>query len=162
MAVGKTTVGRALALRLGRDFHDSDERVELVSGRPVGDFFGAGEEAEFRRLEAQAVAELVELGEVVIALGGGALLDPGTREVLRRRALLVHLDVPWAVLSPRLAELAESRPLLRGRSPAEVRRLYLKRLATYRSAPIQVNLADPGVDAAVELVVRALMNPSPD
>jgi shikimate kinase len=158
MATGKTTLGRTLAERLGREFRDSDDLVASLGGRAIGDFFEAGEEAEFRRLEAQAVGELASLGEVVIALGGGALLRPETARLLRRTTLLVHLQVPWTVLGPRLAKLRESRPLLRGRSLAQIRRLYRSRLDVYRLAPIQVPVGRRGVDAAVDQVLQALLN----
>ena len=140
MGVGKTTVGRMLASALGRPFHDTDDHVQAVSGRTIHDLFLAGEEAEFRRLEAAAVAELVQRGPVVIALGGGALLADRTRTILRERALLIHLHMRWHDLRDRVPELIAPRPLLRGRSLAEVHRLYLQRQATYRSAVLRVTV----------------------
>ncbi|HZV53126.1 MAG TPA: shikimate kinase [Candidatus Dormibacteraeota bacterium] len=159
MGVGKTTLGRRLAKVLDRPFYDTDRYVEETYGRCVDDFFAAGEESEFRRLEAEAVAELTRRGPVVIALGGGALLSRPSRLLLRERAFLVHLHVPWKELREHLAELAESRPLLRGRSTAEIHRLYLKRLATYRTAPLRITVdrRNP-VEAATALLdaLRAL------
>lgn len=157
MASGKSTLGRALADRLGREFHDSDERVASIGGRAVDDFFEAGDEAEFRRLEAQAVAALAGLGEVVIGLGGGVLLLPETTRLLRRRTVLIYLHVPWSVLGPRLARLQDTRPLLRGRSLAQIHGLYRRRLESYRQAPVQIYLGRKNVDAAVEQVLRRLL-----
>jgi shikimate kinase len=159
MGVGKTTLGRRLAELLDRPFYDTDRYVEETCGRDVDGFFAAGEESEFRRLEAEAVAELTARGPAVIALGGGALLSPPSRLLLRERSLLVHLHVPWGQLRERLAELAASRPLLRGRSMIEIHQLYLRRLATYRTAPLRVTVgrADPAAAATALLdALRAL------
>src|SRR5256885_16375788 len=100
MGVGKTTVGSLLAERLGRPFFDTDAYVEESSGRRVDDFFLAGQEADFRRLEAEAVAELLDRGAPVIALGGGALLHAGSRALLPQKAPLVHLPPPWRQPKP--------------------------------------------------------------
>ena len=156
MGSGKTTVGRLLAERLGWAFADSDQEVEAGSGRTIADFFARGEEAEFRRLEAEAVASLVERGAIVIALGGGALLDAGTRELLRERARLVLLDVPWAELAPRLGALSAGRPLLQGRSSGKVRELFESRRATYLEAAIRVDLTGLEPAQAADRVLAAL------
>lgn len=138
MGAGKTTVGELVAAHLGRAFYDTDRVVEETAGRPVDDFFAAGEEPLFRRLEAEAVASLLDRGPVVIALGGGAMMDARTRALLREHAFLVHLHVPWAQLRPRLPELVANRPLLRGRSTAAVQRLYRSRLEGYAAAELRV------------------------
>lgn len=153
MGAGKTTIGRLLAELLGRPFLDTDSHVEEMSGRRVEDYFTAGEEAEFRQLEARAVAELVGRGAVVVALGGGALEAAGSRALLAERAVVVHLHVPWARLRPRIPELASSRPLLQGRSVAEIHRLYLHRLAGYRAAALSITIGRrSAAEAAIEIV----------
>src|SRR5579875_1327452 len=90
MGVGKTTLGQRLAEVLDRPFYDTDRYVEETYGRRVDDFFVAGEELEFRRLEARAVADLTCRGPAVIALGGGVLLNRHSRLLLRERSLLIH------------------------------------------------------------------------
>jgi shikimate kinase len=155
MGVGKTTVGRLLAERLERPFYDTDQRVEEVAGRPVPSFF-PDQEPRFRKLEAEAVAELLDRGPSVIALGGGALLNPATRSLVRERSLLVHLEVPWRDLRRDLPQLVASRPLLADRAPAQVRRLYLARLPTYREAELTVTIGRRGAEAAVDALLHAL------
>lgn len=154
MGVGKTTLGRMLAELLERPFFDTDTKVEESAGRRIDDFFLADQEADFRRLEAEAVAELVSRGAVVVALGGGALLDDRSRALLRERSLLVHLHVPWRELRARVPELVATRPLLRGRSLAEIHRLYLVRLSTYRAAALRITIGqDSAADALSDVLV---------
>jgi shikimate kinase len=156
MGVGKTTLGRMLAGVLERPFFDTDTYVEERSGRRIDDFFLAGQEAEFRRSEAEAVADLVSRGAVVIALGGGALVDDQSRALLLERSLLVHLHVPWRELKEHVPALVATRPLLRGKSLAEIHRLYLVRLSTYRKAALRITIGHRGAADALSEVLVAL------
>lgn len=159
MGVGKSSVGRVLAHHLGRQFFDSDDLVRQELGASPETLFAAGREADFRRGEAAVVARVVRSGAHVLALGGGALLDPDTRGLLLREAVLVHLEVPWTELHPVLAALRPGRPLLAGRSDAEIHRLYLDRLAVYRTAHLSVVIGrDRPEKAAAEVLaaVRAM------
>jgi len=79
---GKSTVGPLLAALLGVAFLDTDSVIEAAAGKPVGDIFIQDGEAAFRALERTAVAEAVEGYQGVLALGGGAVLDPGTQRLL--------------------------------------------------------------------------------
>ncbi len=155
MGVGKSTLGPLLAEVLERPLYDTDSYVERIAGRPVHTFF-PNEELEFRRLEAKAVAELVGRGPSVIALGGGALLDKQSRTTLRNRSLLVHLHVPWRELRGDVPALVASRPLLQGRTLAEIHELYLIRLDTYRHAALRITVGRQGAALAAADVLRAL------
>jgi shikimate kinase len=156
MGVGKTTVGRLLAEALGRPFYDTDSYVEAASGRSVEDFFLNDEEPEFRRREAEAVADLLNKGAVVIALGGGALLDETSRSALSKRSLLLHLHVPWKELRVYVPGLIATRPLMRGKTMAEIHQLYIRRQMTYRSAALRITIhRDSPAEAAAD-VQRAL------
>jgi shikimate kinase len=156
MGAGKTTVGRLLADVLERPFYDTDSYVEGVSSRSVDDFFLSQEEAEFRQRESAAVADLLAKGAIVIALGGGALLNEASRSSLVQRSLLVHLYVPWKEMRERVPALIATRPLLRGKSMAEIHRLYLQRMATYRSAALRVTVGRRSTAEAAAEVLLAI------
>jgi shikimate kinase len=156
MGVGKTTVGRLLAESLGRPFFDTDNYVEAAAGRTVEDFFLKHQEPEFRRREADAVEELVTKGPVVIALGGGSLVDDKSRSLLRERSVLVYLHVPWNELRQRIPSLIATRPLMRGRTLAEIHQLYLDRQATYESAAVRINIGRRSPAEAAAEVLRAV------
>ena len=154
MGVGKTTIGRLLAERLARPFYDTDSYVEAATGRSVDDFFLTQQEPEFRQREADAVKELVANGAVVIALGGGALLNASSRSLLRERSMLVHLHVPWNELRQRIPSLMATRPLMRGRTMNEIHQLYLDRQATYRSAALRLDIGHRSpAEAAAEILL---------
>jgi shikimate kinase len=145
-----------LADVLERPFYDTDSYVEGVSSRSVDDFFLSQQEAEFRQRESAAVADLLAKGAIVIALGGGALLNEASRSSLVQRSLLVHLYVPWKEMRERVPALIATRPLLRGKSMAEIHRLYLQRMATYRSAALRVTVGRRSTAEAAAEVLLAL------
>lgn len=115
MGAGKTTVGRIVADRLGRPFVDTDDVVEHEAGRSIPAIFAEEGERGFRRREATAVRQVAALRGQVIAVGGGAVLDPGNRTQLRMTGDMILLDAVPAELGERLsAEGAGERPLLEG------------------------------------------------
>ena len=115
MGSGKTTVGRILASRLGFEFTDADERIEKTEGRSVADIFARDGEACFREKERAVIRELATRTGVVLACGGGAVLDPENRALLKKHALVVWLFAPTALTLERMEE--DTRPLLRVPDP---------------------------------------------
>jgi shikimate kinase len=109
---GKTTVGREVARVLGVGFRDTDADVVAATGRTVADIFLVDGEDAFRRLEATAVAEALAAHDGILALGGGAVLDETTRELLAGHRV-VFLDVGLADAASRVG-MARDRPLLLG------------------------------------------------
>jgi shikimate kinase len=113
MGSGKSTVGEVLARRLDRPFVDSDERVEREADKSIKDIFAEDGERAFRRLEAAVIRQVAALRGQVIAVGGGAVLDPANVTQLGMTGDLVLLEAPPDVLSQRLDEAeAGERPLL--------------------------------------------------
>lgn len=125
---GKTTVGQELASLVGSEFADTDQVVEAEAGRTVGDIFLEDGEEAFRELERQAVAAAVAYPGV-IALGGGAILDPGTRE------LLSGLNIVWLQVSIDSASkrigMNVARPMLLGNVRNRLITLMRERAALY-------------------------------
>jgi shikimate kinase len=126
---GKSTVGPLVAHLLGAEFLDTDSVVEEMAGKPVGDIFVSDGEAVFRDLERTAVARTVATHPGILALGGGAVTDPGTRELLAGQRM-VYLETGFAAAAHR-AGLDAPRPLLIGNPRARMRELLAERLPVY-------------------------------
>jgi shikimate kinase len=156
MGVGKSTVGRRLAKRLGLSFIDSDAAIEDASGFSVAEVYERYGEREFRDGERRLVARLVE-GEVrVIATGGGAYVDPHTRQLLNERAITIWLDAPVDVLAERTAR-RDTRAQLRQGDPKEtLERLSEERRPSYEEAHIHVKSGDGAHRDVVDAILRAL------
>lgn len=132
MGSGKTTVGRHLAKRLARDFLDSDHEIEARTGVRIPIIFEIEGEAGFRRREAQVIGELTARQNVVLATGGGAVLDAQNRALLRERGWTVYLEAAPALLVER-TRYDKNRPLLQVENPLErLERLYAERDPLYR------------------------------
>jgi shikimate kinase len=136
MGAGKSTVGGLLASRLKLPFIDSDHAIEQHSGRTIAQLFEECGEPQFRLLEARVIADLVTQKPLVIALGGGALENRGTRDLFLRadRTCVIHLEAPLATLLERCRDAAPTRPLLQDEHSL-VRR-HSERLEHYRKAHI--------------------------
>lgn len=126
---GKSTVARLVADRLGVEARDTDEDVERAAGQSIGDIFVDHGEEHFRALERAAVERAVAEHDGVLALGGGAVLDPVTRERLRGLTV-VFLDVTIKDAASRIG-LNRDRPLLLGNPRAQWIRLMEERRPVY-------------------------------
>lgn len=152
---GKTTIGRRLAERLGVGFRDSDADVELVAGKPIRDIFVDDGESAFRELERAAVAAALDEHDGVLALGGGAVLDAGTRRRLARHHV-VFLDVGLADAAARTG-MNRDRPLLLLNPRAELKRMLDERRPLYLSvATSTVDTAGRGSEDVVEAVLAVV------
>ncbi|MFH8499480.1 shikimate kinase [Streptomyces coeruleorubidus] len=110
MGVGKSTVGQLLAERLGTGYRDTDDDIVAVQGRTIAEIFVEEGESAFRAIEKQAVREALAGHDGVLALGGGAVLDPDTRALLAgQRVVYLSMDVEEAV---KRTGLNAARPLL--------------------------------------------------
>lgn len=132
MGAGKTTVGRQLAKRLGRPFLDSDQEIVARTGVPIPTIFEIEGEEGFRRREAQTIAEVTEARDIVLATGGGVVINHDNRRRLHETGWVVYLDVPPALLYERTRH-DRNRPLLNVPDPmARLEELYAARDPLYR------------------------------
>ncbi len=156
MGVGKSTVGRRLAKRLGLPFIDSDHEIEDIVGLSAGELFERYGEEDYRDGERRLVARLIDGAVRVIATGGGVFVDPRTRKLLNERAITVWLDAPVDVLAERTAR-RDTRPLLKNGDPKGT----LERLAgierqAYAEAHIHVKSGGGAHKDVVDSIVTAL------
>jgi shikimate kinase len=156
MGVGKSTVGRRLANRLGLPFVDSDAAIEDAVGLSAGELFERYGEHDYRDGERRLVARLID-GEVrVIATGGGVFVDPRTRALLKERTITVWLDAPVAVLAERTAR-RDTRPLLKTEDPkGTLERLAQAERDAYAEAHLHVKSGEGAHREVVEANVQAL------
>ena len=156
MGAGKSTVGRRLAKRLNLPFVDSDTEIEEAAGTSTAELFERYGEQHFRDGERRLVARLVDGTVRIIATGGGAFIDPRTRQLLNERAITVWLDAPIEVLVERTGR-RDNRPLLRKGNPAEtLARLAEKRQPMYAEAMIHIRSGTGAHENVVEAIIAAI------
>ena len=159
MGSGKTTCGRLLAEETGRRFVDLDDFIERRAGRTVAEIFAQQGEAAFRDLEARAVRELSHMQGLVVAAGGGTLLQPENAAALRANGVIVLLDISLQTARERLKG-DSARPLLhRDDGSDAVGDLYRARAERYRAAADLTAAADGAPQETVR-AVRSLLTPS--
>ncbi len=158
MGAGKSTVGRRLAEALGRAFHDSDTEIERAAGLSIPDIFALHGEAEFRRGERRVLERLLTLPPHVLATGGGAFLDPGTRALMQEKAITVWLYADLETLWKRV-QRRNGRPLLEDPDPKGVLgRLFMERRPVYSLADLRVTSRDGPHQATVTAILEALQS----
>ena len=156
MGAGKSTVGRRLAGRLGLPFADGDDEIEKAAGMSVSDIFASLGEAEFREGEARVMRRLLEGPPIVLATGGGAMMNADTRALLKQRAHTVWLRADIRVIAQRVAR-RDTRPLLRGKDPFQTLTAMAEvRYPHYAEADVTVDIGGGAHAQAVDAVVRAL------
>ena len=153
MGAGKTTVGRQLAKRLGKAFCDSDREIEARTGVRVAVIFDIEGEAGFRRRESDVIEQVTALDNVVLATGGGAVLDPRNREHLKTRGFVIYLHAQPLVLCQRTRS-DKSRPLLVGDPRDRLEKLYMERDPLYREvADLVIDTGRQSVSSLLALVL---------
>jgi shikimate kinase len=161
MGAGKSSVGRRLAARLALPFFDADDEIAKAAGMPVTQIFADYGEPEFRRLEQRVIARLLDGPAHVLATGGGALMNPDTRALIRAKGISVWLKADPALLLER-ATRRDDRPMLQGGDPREkMDRLFAERMPVYAEADVIVECDDRPVEETVERVMEALAKAIP-
>lgn len=157
MGSGKSTVAPLVAARLGWRVLDTDGEISAASGRPIRDFLSGGL-AAFRATERAVVAAAASApGDMVVACGGGVVLDPASVTAMRASGMVLLLDAPVPVLHGRIGS-GEGRPLLGGDVSAGLESILEERKDLYRGAAHAVVAAGGSVDEVVEAVMAAWQN----
>lgn len=161
MGAGKTTVGRALAKKLNMRFVDSDHEVEARTGVSIPVIFEIEGEASFRQREAEVIRQLTEQSGIVLATGGGAILNEQSRQYLRTRGTVVYLRASVSHILQRTSH-DKNRPLLRSDNPRKV----LEDLTRIRDplyqqvAHIVVETGRPNLSQLVQSILQKLAQPA--
>ncbi len=158
MGVGKTTVGRRLAKKLGLPFVDADEEIEKAAGLSIQEIFDRFGEEYFRDGERRVIARLMADDRQVIATGGGAFMNEETRELMLANAVVIWLDADIDVLVKRVSR-RDTRPLLKNGDPETIlRNLAEQRNPIYAQAHVHVTGNDSPHEITVENIVESLRN----
>ncbi len=156
MGVGKSSIGRRLALALGLPFRDADVEIEAAAGRSISEIFAHLGEAAFRDGERRVIARLLEDPPHVLATGGGAFINPGTRALIAEKAVSVWLKADLEVLAKRVAR-RDHRPLVAGKDPMAVLEAHaLDRYPLFETADIVIETGDAAHQVAVQAILDAL------
>ncbi|MDB5755129.1 MAG: 3-dehydroquinate synthase [Massilia sp.] len=157
MGAGKTTIGRILARKLGKRFIDSDHEIEARTGASIPWIFEIEGEESFRRREADVIRDLCAEDGIVLATGGGAVLNPATRASLKARGIVVYLRANVGSIMMRTAH-DKNRPLLQTADPRrKLEELMVQREPLYREiAELVIDTGRPNVQSMVQTILDQL------
>jgi shikimate kinase len=157
MGVGKSSIGRRLAARLGVPFVDADAEIEKAAGMSIADIFARHGEADFRSGEARVIARLLDGGPQVLATGGGAVMNADTRAAIKAKGASIWLSAEFDVLMRRINKRKNDRPLLQTADPAAtLRELLVAREPAYAQADLTVQSREVPHDAIVSEIMTSL------
>ena len=156
MGAGKSTVGRRLANRLGLPFADGDDVVEQAAGMSVADIFSTLGEPAFREGEARVMRRLLEGPPIVLATGGGAMMNAETRALLKQNAVTVWLRADIRVIASRV-QRRDTRPLLRGKDAFQTLTAMAEvRYPHYAEADVILDVGGGAHAQAVDAIIAGL------
>jgi shikimate kinase len=155
MGSGKTTIGRALAERLQREFIDLDELIVERAGRSIPEIFAQFGEEHFRALEREALRTLESRSAAVVALGGGAFVSDENRAIIADLGLSIWLDCALDKILERLGN-DMTRPLYAGRSPEELAELLASRIPFYSRADLRIDVTELDLSEVLEKILSVM------
>lgn len=146
---GKTTIGKLVAEALQVDFQDTDDQIEKLAGKAISQIFIDDGEATFRQLEEEVVAQTIADSNGVVSLGGGAVINPNTRDLLKTQPTL-WLEVSQSAAASRVG-LAQARPVLVGNVRAKLVQLLQERTPWYEEvAAHRIDTSEKSIDQVVQ------------
>ena len=156
MGTGKTVVGKALAEKLSKEFIELDALIERKAGKTIPEIFQQDGEIAFRELEIEATREVSQKRNVIIACGGGIVLNKINIDRLKKESLIAYLTASPEVIMKRTSSDRNERPLLEATDKAsEVRRLLQFRKPFYeRAAEITIDTSKLDIDSVVEQIIE--------
>ena len=164
MGTGKTSVGKAIGRQTSRNVIDVDQWIENRAHKRIRDIFEKDGEQRFRALESEAIAEISRLKGVVITTGGGAVLDAGNVEALRKSGWLIALSASADTIFERVKD-SRHRPLLRGTAASQIHpeiiRLLEERKSLYATADYEFRTDGLTPDEVAHLILETLEKESP-
>lgn len=157
MGAGKTTIGKLLASRTGKQFIDSDHEIQRRTGVRIPVIFEIEGEAGFRKRESEVLHDITEQQNIVLATGGGAILHPDNRALLRKHGTVIYLCAPVGELQRRTRR-DKNRPLLQTEDlRARLTELYTQRDPLYReTAHVVIDSGRQGVRTLVQKLLQKL------
>lgn len=156
MGAGKTSVGRRLAKQLGRTFLDSDLEIEAAAGMSIQDFFASHGEADFRVGETKVIQRLLGEKNIVLATGGGAFINPVTRDIIKKQSVSVWIRAEFDLLFARVSRKS-NRPLLQTPNPKQtLKDLIDARYPIYQEANVTITSRDVPHETVVNDIIGGL------
>lgn len=156
MGTGKSLVARRLAKRLGRRFIDTDACIEHEANMPIAQIFATEGEAAFRQRERHAIRRVCQEKEIVVAMGGGAIVDRENARTMKASGPVICLTARPEVILQRV-QGDTTRPLLQEPNPLDnIQQLLADRAEAYTRADITIDTSSLGPDAVVEAILTAL------
>lgn len=153
MGTGKTSTGKILASRMGWDFVDTDERIVEKAGLSIPEIFEKYGEPHFRKLEKEVIKEATSGSHLVIATGGGAIIDRENYEMMKSSGIIICLTADEKEIEKRVDD---TRPLLKGNRLEAIRHLMRERDAYYKMADITVDTTGKSPSAVAEEIMNLL------
>lgn len=156
MGVGKTTIGKAVAKKLYRDFVDIDAEIEKEYNMPVSQIFKTIGEKAFREREKSLIKDFCSRKMKIISVGGGAFLQEEIRQICLSTCLVFFLDLSWDNWKDRISLLIDSRPILQGKTIDEIEELFYNRQVIYAEHHSKVVTDNHDAEEVADYIVESL------
>lgn len=155
MGVGKTSVGKALAQKLNRQWIDIDQQIEKRYERTIGEIFQLYGEKSFRDMERELFLRSIQQRSTVISTGGGAFMQKVIQEKSLQDGFVIFLDISWDAWKKRLPVLKD-RPLLQRKTEEEIQQLFFSRKSIYSNHHLKIQTDEYDIPEIVQIIIESL------